>query len=534
MKKIVEYNPGVTAITYYRYSSAAQRDVSIDQQRQEAETLAEKRGLKIVKEYLDRAITGTRDDRPGLLQMLSEIERIRPAYLILWKTDRLSRDKYDSVIFKKRIRDAGVRIIYVAEPTPEDEGEQILLEGIFEALAASFIYTHRKNVCRGLEDNARKALYNGQRTFGYVGKPNCKFEVDPDKAAIVQVIFQRYADGVSIKKIVDELNSKGIKTLRNTDFTPNSVRYILMNRSYIGEYSWGDVVIKDGMPRLVSDELFEKAQNRLDSNKYSSRRKKSKEFVTAPKFDLTGKLICGKCGGTLGGTSGTSRHGYKCYYYTCINHKKGGCNLKSIRKNDIEKIVENCIDSIIKDPTLRIIIGNDVYRYYMSIYGDSGLEDSLKAELRDTEKKIENMIKAIEEGVVTKTTMSRLQELEAQQELIVEELAAEDIRKKYQLKASDVVRYLESFLSDTSDNVDSKKNIYESLINKIVVFDDKFVISFNYSDDVREISLEDCKKILENSEDILGRYDLNNVDGLNEKMLDSMMYPEKYENQNFF
>ena len=151
-------NPGNNAICYYRYSSDAQRDVSIEQQRDAARDYAKARGYHIIKEYEDHAISGTRDDRPEFQLMLYEVEKLRPAYLILWKTDRLSRDRIDSVLAKKRLRECGVKIAYVAESIPDDdEGTQILMESIYEAMAASFIVSHRKNVVRGMTYNAQNA-----------------------------------------------------------------------------------------------------------------------------------------------------------------------------------------------------------------------------------------------------------------------------------------------------------------------------------------------------------------------------------------
>ena len=98
-------NPGSNAICYYRYSSDAQRDVSIVQQKDAAHEYAEHHGYHIIKEYDDPAYSGTRDDRPAFQLMLYEVEKLRPAYLILWKTDRLSRDRIDAVMAKKRLRE---------------------------------------------------------------------------------------------------------------------------------------------------------------------------------------------------------------------------------------------------------------------------------------------------------------------------------------------------------------------------------------------------------------------------------------------
>ena len=149
------HNPGRNAIAYYRYSSDAQRDASIEQQREAAHNYADAHGYHIIQEYADRAISGTRDDRPDFQRMLYEAGKLRPAYLILWKTDRLSRDKYDATIAKNHLRKCGVKVVYVAESIPDDdEATQILLEGIYEAMAAAYVATLCTNVTRGMSFNA--------------------------------------------------------------------------------------------------------------------------------------------------------------------------------------------------------------------------------------------------------------------------------------------------------------------------------------------------------------------------------------------
>ena len=233
-------NPGSNAICYYRYSSDAQRDVSIVQQKDAAHEYAEHHGYHIIKEYDDPAYSGTRDDRPAFQLMLYEVEKLRPAYLILWKTDRLSRDRIDAVMAKKRLRECGVKIVYVAESIPDDdEATQILMESIYEAMAASFIVSHRKNVVRGMTYNAENAFYNGVKMLGYVGEVDHKYEIDQATAPTVRRIFKEYTEGVPMQKICDSLNNAGQKTVRGNKFTVNSLRNILVNRAYIGEYKFG-------------------------------------------------------------------------------------------------------------------------------------------------------------------------------------------------------------------------------------------------------------------------------------------------------
>lgn len=125
-KKFVP-NDNDFAIAYYRFSSHAQSDVSIQQQWDAAQKYAAGHGLQIIKEYKDEAISGTADQRPGFQLMLAEIGKINPGALIIWKTDRLGRDRYDLAIAKKYIRDTGCTIHYITDPIAGDTPESALM-----------------------------------------------------------------------------------------------------------------------------------------------------------------------------------------------------------------------------------------------------------------------------------------------------------------------------------------------------------------------------------------------------------------------
>lgn len=134
-KKRFAPNDNNLAIAYYRFSSHSQNEASIDQQRDLAHEWADAHGFKIVQEYEDAAISGTTDARLGFQQMLSEVAKIRPHTLIMWKTDRLGRDKYVLAMAKKKIRDAGCEIHLLAENIPTEGPEGVLIEGLMEAMA---------------------------------------------------------------------------------------------------------------------------------------------------------------------------------------------------------------------------------------------------------------------------------------------------------------------------------------------------------------------------------------------------------------
>ena len=431
--------------------------------------------------------------------MLHEVEKIRPGYLILWKTDRLSRDRIDAAIAKRKLRECGVRIEYVAETLPEDEAERVLIEGIEEALAEHFIIQHSKNVSRGLNYNAEKAWYNGHQILGYVGKKNQRYEIDPETAPIIQRMFNDYASGKPMKVIATELNEAGYKTVRGQSFTEKSLWHTLHNRSYMGEYRWGDIVVPDGFPPLVSAELFDKVQEMMEKNKHGGRGGAKKLHpLEGIDFWLTGHLYCGECGATLNGTSGTSGTGNLYYYYSCVGNRKHICKKKSVRKDAIERVIAFVLEECINDPVLRLAIADRVYSYYMREFAsDDNYEKSLVANIKDIDLKLNNIMKAIEAGIFNETTQARMQELQERKRLHEDELAAERNRKKYSLKPEHVVKYLTCFIGNLNEP-SLRDKVLDYLIEKIYVYDDKIVINFYYSDDKREINLEELNARLDN------------------------------------
>ena len=499
-------NPGNNAICYYRYSSDAQRDVSIVQQKDAAHEYAEHHGYHIIKEYDDPAYSGTRDDRPAFQLMLYEVEKLRPAYLILWKTDRLSRDRIDAVMAKKRLRECGVKIVYVAESIPDDdEATQILMESIYEAMAASFIVSHRKNVVRGMTYNAENAFYNGVKMLGYVGEVDHKYEVDQATAPTVRRIFKEYTEGVPMQKICDSLNNAGQKTVRGNKFTVNSLRNILVNRAYIGEYKFGKTLIPDGMPRLIDDETFQKAQAKLEANKRGGKGaiKKLHPEIEIEDYWLTGKICCGLCGGTMQGVSGTSRSGNLYYYYSCINYRKHTCTLKYQRKELMEKIVLYILDDLINDPALRIMIAEKCYAYHQAQNDDNGAyEASIRAQLKDVEGKLNNLVKAIEAGIFNSTTAERMNVLENQKSMLNDALLAEQNRKKCDLTLNTIVKFLSSLVGDIN-NPDTRHRLLDFFVDKIYVYPDKMVLTFYYTDDRRELPFEETIRLIDNRQKIL-------------------------------
>ena len=158
-KKKLQEVGGLRLVAYYRYSGGSgQTEQSIEGQRRDCEAYAKLHGMTIQHEYIDRHISGKTDDRVSFQQMIRDSDKGAFDMVICWKTDRFARNRYDSAVYKKRLRDNGVEIIYAAESNISG-AEGIIIEGLMESLAE--YYSAELADVRRRSKNLLDAIENG-------------------------------------------------------------------------------------------------------------------------------------------------------------------------------------------------------------------------------------------------------------------------------------------------------------------------------------------------------------------------------------
>ena len=482
-------NDNRTAITYYRYSSHRQGEQSIEGQRAEAERWAKANGYTIVKEYADRAMTGTNDDRDQFQLMLRELERLRPAVLILWKVDRMGRNKEEIAFNKYRCKKNGVRVVYTAESIP-DTPEGVILESVLEGMAEYYSLQLSQNVRRGLRVSATKCQSTGgNRPLGYRTGPDKRFEIDPEGAAIVRQVFERYVRGETQAEIVRALNEQGLRTLHGHPFTHNSLRTVLKNEKYTGVYTYKDIRIEGGTPAIIDVETFQKAQRMLKLNRRTGRNKRS-----TAEYLLTEKLFCGSCGDMMVGVSGISKTGAKHCYYSCSSRHgdkkaRSSCRKKNVRKAWIEGLVLREVSQLLQDDDLLDFIAENTYQYYVESNTDTAYTDALRSNLQEVEKALANIMRAVEAGIFNDTTRSRMEELEMQKQQIQASLNLTQLDNGLHLTKDHIFYFLQRFRELDTKNIACQRQLISTFINAVFVYDDHVTLTFNYSGDDRTISL---------------------------------------------
>lgn len=398
----------------------------------------------------------------------------------MYTLDRFARNRYDSAIYKAKLKRNGVKIFYAKQPMP-DTPEGIILESVLEGYAEYYSENLARSIKRGMKENALHAIAMGSPVLGYRVGSNRQYEIDPVGAKAVTAIFNMYADGVSRTQIVKWLNEQGFKTARGNAFSKNSLSKILRNQKYIGVYKYDDVVLEGAVPAIIDKTLFEKVQNTLKHN-YTSRAKSK----ATEDYLLTSKVFCGKCGEPLLGESGTSKTGRIYRYYKCSNRKKRkGCTKKIEKKEWLEQtVVKFAVQQVLTDENIDKI-ATQAMALIEKEFKDTSVLTGLQERLKETNKRIQNIMAAIEQGIITATTKERLDDLEEERRNLETQIAKEETKKPLLTKER-IVFWLESFRKGNIKNIEYQRRIIDTLVNSVFVYDEgekgrKLVLTFNIS-----------------------------------------------------
>ena len=476
------------AVIYARYSSDSQREESIEGQIRECMEFAEKNNITVIGEYIDRAISAKTDNRPNFQKMIKDSYKKIFDTVIVWKVDRFARNRYDSAHYKNILKKNGVKVISAKEHIGEGS-EGIILEAMLEGYAEYYSVELAEKINRGLTENALKAKLNGGTTpMGFILTKEQTYIIDEELAPIVVEVFTRYAEGDKMTDIAKDLTLRGIKTKHGNGITINIIHHMLKNRRYLGEYRFRDIVHKNAFPAIVSEELFNRVQERMVKNQKAPARHKAEDD-----YILTTKLRCGKCGVFMAGESGTSRTGVVHHYYKCSTAKRRkGCDKKTVRKSWIEDAVVKYTMKIVMSDELVELIAD---RIIAMLAQENTRIPQLQAKLKEIDGYINNIMDAIQQGLFNVSAKKRLDELEASKQEIETAIFSEQLQKP-EITKDHIVYWITKFRGIDVNDLASRKRLIDSFVNSIYLYDDKIVFSFNYKDGTKSLTLEELESEL--------------------------------------
>lgn len=468
---------------YARFSSDNQRSESIDAQIRAMNQFCKQNRWQVVATYTDEARSATTDNRPQFQQMISDSSKGIFDIVLVHKLDRFSRDRYDSAIYKKRLKKNSVKLCSVLERM-DDSPESIMMESVLEGMAEFYSKNLGREVMKGMNETAFQCKHTGgSPPLGYDLDENKKLVKNPQEAEAVKIIFQMFADGHGYTAIINYLNEHGYKTKRDCLFGKNSLYEILANEKYTGvfvfnksaaktdgkrnnhAYKTSDKVIRieGGCPAIVSKKLFEKVQRIRERNRRNTGQYHAKEF-----YLLTGKVFCGVCGKRIQGNlrfSGERKN--RLATYRCTTLRKI-CNNKENNKDYLDVyVVELLREKIFNKTALRrkIKAVNAYIQKYNTEF-DEHYQDT-ENELNQVIAGLANITEAVEKGVLTDALIERSEVLEQQRNELQAQLAT--LRRFEPLQLKDYLHLIDDY-KNLNRNTPEFRSFVQAYVDKVVTY----------------------------------------------------------------
>ena len=455
-----------TAVIYARYSSDSQTEQSIEGQLRVCEEFAQANDILILATYIDRAMTGTNDMRPDFQRMIKDSARKEWTYVLVYKLDRFSRNKYEATIHKNTLKKNGVKVLSAMENIP-DTPEGIILESLLEGMNQYYSADLSQKVKRGMRENRAKGHYQGGGLpYGYkvVDK---KILIDEEKAETVRFIFEQYSVGVYVRDIIKALTAQGV-TYKGKPFAKNTIYGILKNEKYSGVYYHGDERVDNMYPQIIPTPLFETIRAKVNKNKNGKRSVKTV-------YLFRHKMRCGYCGHPISADTGTARNGEIKRYYKCLGRKvyHNGCEQAIHSKEPLEEVIVSAIIKEFSKPDTVNGIVKNLLKLQDKYCSDNPRLKTIQREKTKIDNALDNLMAAIEQGIISKTTNKRLHELEAQQEALERELLMEKSKTAVKVPEKILREYYEDVLKLEAPMIVS------IFVKEIVLYNDRIEIHFN-------------------------------------------------------
>ncbi|MDD5693252.1 MAG: recombinase family protein [Patescibacteria group bacterium] len=343
--------------------------LSIDSQIKEMLAIAERDELNVIEIKRESHSAKDSGERPVFNELIRELKADRFQGILTWQTDRLSRNAGDLGIMVDLIDQKHLCEIrtynQVFTNSPNDKfllmilGSQAKLENDNKAI----------NVKRGMKTKCEMGIRPCPTPLGYLNDPiHAKglkvITLDPERATIIKEIFQKSANGVSGRSILDWLESIGFKSRTGKNLALSTLYDMLSNPYYYGEFEWprkSGNWYRVNHESIITKDVFDKIQERfktMPKGRYGSK-----------EFNYTNTLKCGECGSGIIAqekfknlANGTRK---RYVYYTCSRYTNRHCSQQPINEDEITKQLLKLIDKIDLDKfNLRKEYEYEVKRYH--------------------------------------------------------------------------------------------------------------------------------------------------------------------------
>lgn len=465
------HDTAIPAVIYARFSSHKQDEESIEQQVAECTAYARAHGYKVIDIYADSAISGRSDRRPQFQRLKRDAEKGKFTAVIAYKSSRIARNIMNALTFEFELQQKNIVLHYAKEDFGNDAAGKFM-KNIMMATNQFHSDNMGEDIKRAQKHNALQCRANGRASYGYKTGEDGRFVLDEQTAPVVLEIFRRVAAGEAYIEIADDLNARGIPTGSGAKWNKSSFQTLLRNERYRGVYIFGNIRIDGGMPVIVPDDLFAEVQEMIIKSKTRHRRNADGVFA------LTGKLYCGECGERMIGMSGTSKTGVRHHYYACAGKRnRSGCFKRDHRRDQLEYDLAAAIMARISSDAFIEQLVDMLMDYQKKFSGDTELQ-MLMDQHAENDKALRNLLRAMEQGIITQTTATRIRELEQEQGILKGKIAMLKTSEEYATR-DDVLAYLRHYRGVDITQPDQREKLFETFLVAAYVWDDHAKLVFD-------------------------------------------------------
>ncbi len=437
---------------YARYSTENQNERSIPQQIGACERFADSRGWTVLPEhiYSDKAKSAaTIAGRSGLDKLLSSAKLGLFKYVLIDDTSRLSRQFGASQSIIDLLKFYGVSLYFVAQGIDSANKSSRLVINTHSLIDDQYRADLAEKTSRGMKSQHLNGYATGGRIYGFISIPvgsgkevkGCKYEVEPRQAAVVCEIFDLYISGLSPREITATLNQRGIepphnaraiKAGRKAVWVPNTVRNILQNRKYIGEWNFGCsesvknpdtgrkkrvfkpkpewmLELREDL-KTVERDIFERAQRLIADRKRQPMQGKPKPKSN---FLISGLMKCHMCGASYVIVTGSDRENPS--FGCCRNWQAGqaGCsNNFRVKRLEVERIIlQDFIGEIMSAPVLQVLMAKVNRKIQEKVKVIRSEANAITDRLAELIRAQENLVQAISAGGEIPVLVEKLREV---------------------------------------------------------------------------------------------------------------------------
>lgn len=513
-----------SAAIYARVSPTQQKaEHTIASQTAALVTFAQEHDYHVPKEWRfeDEGFSGARLERPGLERIRDLAAAGELQAVLVYSPDRLSRKYAYQVLLMEEFARHGVETVFVKAPQGETAEDQLLVQFqgmIAEYERAQIVERSRRGKRHRAQCGDVNVLSGAPYGYRYVRKTQetgAYYEIIEEQGIVVRQVYEWYTgEGLSIAAIVRRLNEQGVPTRKRVSrWERSTVWAMLRNPAYKGLACFGKTKqaerqritrplrlrgghatrnsahherpreewIEIPVPAIVSETVFDLAQQRLQENKRLSPRRTVEWSI------VQGLVSCSKCGYGMCRTS-TRTSARKIHYYRCLGsdgwrHLNGPmCDNRPVRQDLLDQLVWDEVLKLIKEPAL---IQHEIEQRLAAATDTNPNKqraESLQHELTRTRQGMERLVTAYQETLIsldelrTRIPESRRREQTLQAEL--KSITDQTHSRAAYLRLSETLTTFLARLRSSAEALDiaERQRIVRLLVKEVLVGDDTIII----------------------------------------------------------